>query len=66
MKGFALAACVLLPSLALGQGLIPTRNHRAVSLAFYRWTPRDVGAEAGESRWSLAWTEANDLRAAEG
>ncbi len=64
MKGFGLAACLLLPSLSVAQGLIPARNHRAVSLAFYRWTPQAVGLEPGESRWSVSWTEANDLRAA--
>jgi len=64
VKGFGLAACLLLPSLAAGQGLIATRNHRAVSLTFYRWTPGNVGLESGESRWSVSWTEANDLRAA--
>lgn len=64
MKGFGLAVCLLLPSLSAGQGLMATRNHRAVSLAFYRWSPGKVVLEPGESRWSISWTEANDLRAA--
>lgn len=63
MKGFALAGLLILsPVPARSQELVPTRNHRAVSLAFYRWTPLGVGPAAGQSRWSLGWTEANELR----
>ncbi|MCX7800530.1 MAG: DUF3187 family protein [Fimbriimonadales bacterium] len=65
MKGFALAGLLLLaPAQAASQELVPTRNHRGVSLAFYRWTPLGVGPSPGESRWSVGWTEANEFREA--
>lgn len=41
---------------------IPTRNHRAVSLAFLRLEPAPPVLAKGERRTAIGWTVANDLR----
>lgn len=45
---------------------IPTRNHRALSLAFLRFEPAPPVLAKGERRVAIGWTVANDLRRAIG
>lgn len=43
-------------------GPIPTRNHRALALAYLRLDPRPAVVEAGRWRWEVGLTAANDFR----
>ncbi|HWP30296.1 MAG TPA: DUF3187 family protein [Fimbriimonadales bacterium] len=45
-----------------GQSPIGTRNHRALSLLFYRFLPAKNSLKAGEEEWSFSYTNANDFR----
>lgn len=45
-----------------GQSPIGTRNHRMLSLLFYRFFPAKHSLKAGEEEWSFSYTNANDFR----
>jgi hypothetical protein len=59
-----LVFCLLIPSLSLAQefGPIPTRNHRATSLAFLRFEPQPTLTPAGQRRWQISIASGNVSR----
>ena len=64
MRVPALFAFILASVLAQSQdfGPIPTRNHRALSLAFMRFEPRSSFLDAGQTQFDFSITSANDFR----
>jgi len=64
VRWIALPFLIVAGSLASAQdfGLVQTRNHRALSLAFLRFEPRPSLLGPGEQRWDFSITSANDFR----
>lgn len=64
LLSLAVAASAL-PSLSAADDLsapIATRNHRAVSLAFLRFSPSEGVSPSGTRTASFSWSQANDFR----
>ncbi len=45
---------------------LQTRNHRAISLLFYRFTPAELPLGKGAEKWSLSYTNGNFFYKADG
>ncbi|HVL40468.1 MAG TPA: DUF3187 family protein [Fimbriimonadaceae bacterium] len=61
-RALLLQIAFVLATAAAPQDPIATRNHRALALAFFRFTPSPPPAADGDKRLSIDWTQANDLR----
>ncbi|MBS1716306.1 MAG: DUF3187 family protein [Armatimonadetes bacterium] len=57
-----IAACSYIPNLNEGFGPIDSRNHRALSLTFLRFSPSDRVLSNREREFSFRVTSANDFR----
>lgn len=51
---------------SFSQEPIQTRNHRAISLLFYRFTPAELPLENGVEKWRLIYTNGNFFYKADG
>lgn len=65
MRRLSLFLVLLLQCAAWAEGPIPTRNQRAVSLAFLRMEPLGPALPEGVKEARVAWILANDLRASD-